>query len=253
MTAGSIGEAGAGLPRDPTPGVQATQRASVTVRRLAQTRRELVGAAARLFVERGYDATTVADIADSAGISPRTFFRYFAAKDEILNDFLQEGVALFSATLEGRPASEPLLDSLRAAGRVALANAMEQGAPELITIMKQTPALRAQWLVRCNTYTERIAVSLGRRLDTTEVPMVADLAAGALMGMVISVVDRVPEMPAEDLTRSLDQSFTCFVSGFGGYARGVSSPAARAHSGTTPQRARIGSAGLTSGAEHPSR
>jgi len=53
-------------------------------RNKAQTRLALVRAAAELFREKGYDATTVDDIALAAGCSARTFFRYFGAKEDVL-------------------------------------------------------------------------------------------------------------------------------------------------------------------------
>ncbi|MGO9961916.1 MAG: TetR family transcriptional regulator [Acidimicrobiales bacterium] len=191
---------------------------SITVRRLTQTRRDLTAAAARLFIERGYDATTVADIATAAGISPRTFFRYFTAKEQVVNDALGECIALFSAVLDDRPDDEPLLDSLRAAGNVTLAKTLEKGVAELFAVVRPTPPLRAQWLALCNAYTERIAASLGPRLGATEDPMVADLAAGALIGMVANVLDHVSEMSAEQLAHILDESFVHFVNGFGNRA-----------------------------------
>ena len=52
-------------------------------RKKIQTRLALARAAMALFEERGYDATTVDDIAAAANVSRRTFFRYFAGKDEV--------------------------------------------------------------------------------------------------------------------------------------------------------------------------
>src|SRR3954454_23013132 len=50
----------------------------------ARTRAALVGAPERLFAEKGYDGATVADIATAAGVSTRTFFGYFRAKEDVL-------------------------------------------------------------------------------------------------------------------------------------------------------------------------
>ena len=53
-------------------------------RRRDRTRRAMMRAALQLFGERGYDATTIEDITDAADVAPRTFFHYFASKDDVL-------------------------------------------------------------------------------------------------------------------------------------------------------------------------
>ncbi|MGA7329025.1 MAG: helix-turn-helix domain-containing protein [Rhodomicrobium sp.] len=56
-----------------------------TLRRIAET-------GLKLFAEKGYDATTLEDIAEAADISPRTFFYYFKTKDEILKFWQGSGI-----------------------------------------------------------------------------------------------------------------------------------------------------------------
>src|SRR5271163_4894197 len=72
-------------------------------------------AALALFAERGYDATTVAEIADRAGLTKSTFFRHYADKREVLfggQDVLAE---LFSGAIRGAPPSATAADCLAAA------------------------------------------------------------------------------------------------------------------------------------------
>ena len=71
------------------------------------TERAMREAALRLMSERGYDATSTDDIARAAGVSPRTFFNYFASKDAVV--LLPEGVfleRLVTSALDPRPAGE---------------------------------------------------------------------------------------------------------------------------------------------------
>ena len=83
-------------------------------RKKEQTRRALEDAALDLFERQGFDRTTVEEIAAACDVSPRTFFRYFATKDQVL--FGDEGEFTdMLADLEHRPVDEPPLRSVRAA------------------------------------------------------------------------------------------------------------------------------------------
>ena len=72
-------------------------------RRKADTRRALEDAALRRFARDGYDATTVDAVAADAGVSARTFFRYFATKDEVLDMGRAERQARLRAAVAGAP------------------------------------------------------------------------------------------------------------------------------------------------------
>jgi AcrR family transcriptional regulator len=80
-----------------------------------QTREALASAAVDLIIERGFDATTVEDIAASVQVSPRTFFRYYPTKEDVVVDLLREGVIDLVQRLAARPADEPLSTALRQA------------------------------------------------------------------------------------------------------------------------------------------
>lgn len=91
-------------------------------RKKIETRLALARAAMRLFEERGYAATTIDDIAAAANVSRRTFFRYFATKEEVfIVDPAGKLAALHVALAEGPP-DEPTIAALRR-GIVALAGA----------------------------------------------------------------------------------------------------------------------------------
>ena len=83
--------------------------------RSIETRRALEQAAITLFLDRGYDRTTIDDIANRAGVSARTFFRHFDAKEDVLiGDQGQMRLRLALCFAE-RPDDEPLLTCVREA------------------------------------------------------------------------------------------------------------------------------------------
>ena len=80
-----------------------------------QTRAALLRAAERLFAESGFQATTVRAIADSAGVTERTFFRYFASKDDLVANDMSEWLAKLEKALHGTDPSLPVLVALEQA------------------------------------------------------------------------------------------------------------------------------------------
>src|SRR5512147_435167 len=85
------------------PGLVAPE--SLRQRKRARTRAALIASALELFARQGYEATTIDEIAAAADVSPRTYFRYFATKEEVAlgEDVGHEIIGLIAA----RPAEEP--------------------------------------------------------------------------------------------------------------------------------------------------
>lgn len=96
-------------------------------RKKQRTRESLVEAAFELFTEKGFEATTVEEIADRVDVSSRTFFRYFSSKEDVALTFQEEQFAAMMEALAARPADEPVITSLRNAA-VEVIEACEQGA-----------------------------------------------------------------------------------------------------------------------------
>ncbi|MFF1531530.1 TetR/AcrR family transcriptional regulator [Cellulomonas sp. NPDC058312] len=74
---------------------------------------ELIDVAQQLFVEQGYELTTVDQIAAAAGMSKRSFFRFFGSKEAIITGKYEAVIEVFVESLRGRPGDEPLWTSLR--------------------------------------------------------------------------------------------------------------------------------------------
>lgn len=109
-------------------------------RRAVQT--ELFTVAMGLFLEHGFEATTVDQIAAAAGLSRRSFFRYFASKDDVLTQALVGAGRDISIALAGRPAAETPWIALRQAFQ-PLVDAMtaDPRALTLTGLMLQSPDL----------------------------------------------------------------------------------------------------------------
>ncbi len=89
------------------------RRHGLRERKKQRTRDQIVEAAFRLFRERGFQATTVAEIAAAADIAPRTFFAYFPSKEAVVFFDFDALFASLKETIEGRPEGETAIDALR--------------------------------------------------------------------------------------------------------------------------------------------
>jgi AcrR family transcriptional regulator len=79
------------------------------------TRTALRDAATKLFADQGYEHTTVRDIAATAGVTERTFFRYFESKEDLVADQTLDWLPMVTAAITHRPAAEPPLVAVREA------------------------------------------------------------------------------------------------------------------------------------------
>jgi AcrR family transcriptional regulator len=82
-------------------------------RKKQRTREQIIDAAMSLFAERGYHATTTADIATAADVAPRTFFTYFPSKEAVVFHNLDRDLDSLASALRDRLAGETAFDALR--------------------------------------------------------------------------------------------------------------------------------------------
>ena len=103
------------------------------------TRQALQQAADRLFAEQGYAQTTVRDIAEAAGVTERTFFRYFGGKEELIIDDALAWLPLLKDHVRARPAGEDPVTALRHAVRSLGADLRQSPRPSPLWLFNDGP------------------------------------------------------------------------------------------------------------------
>src|SRR5260221_6643160 len=158
-------------------------------RKRRRTRQALVGAAMRLFEEKGYDETTVAEIAAAADVSTKTFCNYSASKDEVLSPYLSGRIDRAVSIIEQRGPGEDLADVLIRAMEHMLADAVRDElagglASARLPLLMSVPAVQAATLRRYFLAETQLAEALHRvSRDTLDLP-----AAAAVIGSVLGAV-----------------------------------------------------------------
>jgi AcrR family transcriptional regulator len=158
-------------------------------RKKQQTREALVEAAMELFAAKGYEHTAVREITDEVDVSERTFFRYFASKEDLVLSFVRDGQAAFAAALAARPPEEDPLTAARSAFHLSLRQVPggEQALPTYLSAMRMvdtTPSLLAAYLRYIHDHDDEIIAVLARREGVDPVtdrrPRVLAAVVGAL-------------------------------------------------------------------------
>ncbi len=180
-----------------------------------QTRAALVEAAERLFAEKGYDRTTVADIAAAAQVSTRTFFSYFRAKEDVLFAGTDQRLRAIAEAFDTIPAGNPLEAVHRVLEHV-LAASDDMAGPDRLVTMFAKPELQAQALQRLIAAQRLIAEWLRRaypdRLDDTLSRAMAGALVGALVGAVLGGIEQ-GDSPLE-LREQMRRSLALLENGF---------------------------------------
>ena len=157
-------------------------------------RARLQQAALTLYGERGYDETTVAEIAAHAGLTKRTFFRYFADKREVLfwgSELLEQQMV---AAIEAAPAAAPALGLIGAALDAAGARFEEVGeyAGLRQRIIASSPELQERELIKAASLAAAMARALrARGIEDTAATLAARTGA-TVMGLAFEQWVRAP-------------------------------------------------------------
>jgi AcrR family transcriptional regulator len=197
-----------GLPSDGRPAVGLRER------KKAKTRAAIQLHALRLFRERGYQATTVEQIAEAAEISPSTFFRYFPTKEAVV--LTDDYDPMLLAAFRAQPAELTPLQAVRGAMSSVLAGlpAAELAATrERTQLVMAVPELRAGTLQNMTETMRLLAVAVAERVGRDPDDVAVRTFTGALLGVWTTVLFRWVEDPGMDLLASLDEAMALLEAG----------------------------------------
>jgi len=186
-------------------------------RRRATSRAELEQAAFTLFATRGFDATTVDEIAAAAGIGRRTFFRYFPSKNDIPWGAFEQELDRMRVRLKACPPEVPLMDAIRVAlidfNRVDPAQVpLHRRRMELIL---RVPALLAHSTLRFTAWREVVAEFAAERTGLRKDDLAPQTIAHAVLGVAIAAYEHWLDDPGSNLGALLDDAMRQLGTAFG--------------------------------------
>ncbi|MFC6880011.1 MULTISPECIES: TetR family transcriptional regulator [Actinomadura] len=188
-------------------------------RKKRRTRWAIASAALRLFAERGYEETTIADITAAADVSPRTFFSYFPSKEDVVFTEIDDRLAEVAERLSDRPPGEPPLETIRRCvvdvTEAIVAEHGEYGAVQVRLILER-PGLQARALQRLTATQEEIEARLHELcpgIDEIDAVAAAGIAVGGMQAVVVHCRRHGYE-PAS-MRAALDRALTIVEHGLG--------------------------------------
>ena len=173
-------------------------------------RDEIAAVAMRLFAAHGFAATTIQAIAEAAGVSRRTFFRYFAAKEDVVVARIDRFGQEVGEALASRPATEAPLVALRHAldPLVAFCTADPAHATTVSRLICETPALRACHLDKQQRWQAHVAPEIARRLGKgAAVALQSRVLAAAALAAFDVAFHEWAEHDDQDLDALVDLAF----------------------------------------------
>jgi mycofactocin system transcriptional regulator len=180
------------------------------------SRRALELIALRLFTDQGFDSTTIEQIAAEAGVSKRTFFRYFGSKASVLWSEFDREVDIIRAALAAVPASVPMMDAIRRA--VVSANYYgPQDVTELrlrMNLIGNVPALQPSTAVHYDAWERAISDFAATRLGEPADSLYPLAVGRATLAACRAAYDRWSARADADLTVYLDAALATLAAGF---------------------------------------
>ena len=184
-------------------------------RKKVRTRSAIQHEALRLFREKGYETTTVSEIAEAAEVSESTFFRYFGSKEALV--FQDDFDELLIEAFERQPPALTPLQAMRAAIREAFAEItpMETAdAMERMELVMKVPELREAVAGELVDSIDRLSRLCAARMESQVDDIRVRALAGALVGAMLAAF-MLPGEPDAGFVGRIDRAIAELESGFG--------------------------------------
>jgi AcrR family transcriptional regulator len=181
----------------------------VRARKKEQTRVAIEDAALELFAERGYEETTVDEIAARSGVSRATFFRYFATKGDVVFGGPDDRHLALQLAIVDRPTSEDPLTAVRAAMRDHWLRTVDpQRTARQTRAARSSPVLRGLSLDLGVRWQSDVADALARRAGVGDPDRSCHLVAGVAFTVMSNAVNLwMDDKCAGDLVQAVDEGF----------------------------------------------
>jgi AcrR family transcriptional regulator len=180
-------------------------------------RAEMAEIAFKVFAERGFDQVTATEVAEAAGISRASFFRYFDSKEDAVFVAQEEMGVNVAGALRERPDGEDAWTALRRALDVAVATYQRDPGEALarLRLIRCTPNLRSHQLDRLAQWREAIGAALAERLGVGGDDIKVEALVAAALGALDAALTRWSESDgADDLIALIDEAFAVMAEPF---------------------------------------
>jgi len=188
---------------------------------MSQRREELTRIAARLFAERGYQGTSLADLAEALGVQKPSLYHHIASKEDLLWAVASEGAEAFHAALDAVPADAPASERIRLALRAHLA--VVAGQLDVATVFVRewrylSGERRTAFVAERRRYEQRVRDLFREGVEGSELRTDLDVATAALLFLSAANWAYAWLQPGADVDALGDRLYGVLLDGMRGYA-----------------------------------
>src|SRR3954454_2608014 len=188
---------------------------------MASRREELTRIATRLFAERGYQGTSLAEIAEELGVQKPSLYHHIAAKEDLLWEVASDGARAFHAALDAVPADAPAAERIRLALRAHLA--VVAGQLDIATVfVREWRYLEGErhelFVAERRRYEERIRELFREGVERSELRTDLDVPTAALLFLSAANWAYTWLRPGSDTDQLADRLYAALLDGMRGYA-----------------------------------